>query len=68
MVKPEQVLPSPCSLQHAELNSELRLLTLIQLPDQRLQPQGRPSAVGADGEGDAVAACGVRQHRRDDLG
>ena len=32
-------------LQHAELNGELRVLTLIQLPDQRLQhPQGRPLA------------------------
>ena len=47
-------------LQHAELNGELRVLTLIQLPDQRLQhPQGRPLAGGStNGEGDAVAAYG----------
>ena len=47
-------------LQYAELNGELRVLTLIQLPDQRLQhPQGRPLAGGStNGEGDAVAAYG----------
>ena len=47
------------SLQHAELNTELHIFTLIQPLDQRLKHlQGRPLA-GTNGEADAVAACGT---------